>query len=123
MLSAPLGAWAARLGDRVLSGRLFESGYADFIDEPFRVTNEFSKRFRQHPRAAPLLANVGGFLSGCLYELTGIVLGPGEPHTWPQRRASMPNLWEGIEVERIWAHGRPFRLTARHGEMAKLDPI
>jgi protein-glucosylgalactosylhydroxylysine glucosidase len=38
MLSAPLGAWAARLGDRALSSRLFEQGYAEFVDEPFRVT-------------------------------------------------------------------------------------
>ncbi len=26
-----------------------------------------------------------------------------------------PEGWEAIEVERIWAHDEPYRLTARHG--------
>lgn len=51
MLSAPLGLWAARLDDRALSSRLFEEGYADFVDEPFSVTTEFSRRFPDQPRA------------------------------------------------------------------------
>jgi hypothetical protein len=121
MLSAPLGAWAARLGDRALSGRLFEAGYADFIEEPFRVTNEFSHRFPDQPRAGPLLANVGGFLLSCLLGLTGVVLGPEEPAAWCRRPAVMPDLWEAIEVERIWVRGRPARLLARHGSTARIE--
>jgi trehalose/maltose hydrolase-like predicted phosphorylase len=121
MLSAPLGAWAARLGDRALSGRLFEAGYAEFVEEPFRVTNEFSRRFGDQPRAGPLLANVGGFLASCLLGLTGIVLGPEEPAAWPRRPAVMPDLWDAVEVERIWVRGRPARLVARHGSPAQIE--
>lgn len=123
MLSAPLGAWAAQLGDRALSARLFEAGYADFIEEPFRVTNEFSLRFQDQVRAGPLMANVGGFLMSVLYGLTGLVLGPGEPASWTARPAVMPELWEGVEVERVWARGRPMRLLARHGSPARLEPL
>ena len=123
MLSAPLGAWAARLGDRDLSARLFEQGYAEFIDEPFLVTNEFSRRFPDEVRAGPLMANVGGFLTSLLYGLTGLVLGPGDPASWARRPAAMPALWEAVEVERVWARGRPMRLLARHGSPATLAPL
>ena len=123
MLSAPLGAWAARLGDRALSSRLFERGYADFIDKPFWVTNEFSRRFPDPPKAGPLMANVGGFLTSCMYGLSGLVLGPDEPAAWARRKAQMPELWDGIEVERIWARGRTMRLEAMHGAPAVLEPL
>jgi hypothetical protein len=121
MLSAPLGAWAARLGDRELSARLFEAGYADFVDEPFLVTNEFSNRFPDETRAGPLMANVGGFLTSVLYGLTGLVLGPGEPASWARRPAAMPVLWDAVEVERLTVRGRPARLLARHGSPATLE--
>jgi hypothetical protein len=116
MLSAPLGAWAARLGDRALSARLFEVGYAEFIEEPFRITNEFSRRFPDRPRAGPLVANVGGFLTSLLYGLPGLEVGPGDPDSWCRRPVVMPDLWEAVEVDRMWARGRPARLLARHGE-------
>src|SRR5262245_28302993 len=93
MLVAPPGAWAARLGDREPSARLFQEGYADFVDEPFLVTNEFSRRFPAEARAGPLMANVGGFLTSLLYGLTGLVLGPEEPTSWARRPAVMPALW------------------------------
>jgi protein-glucosylgalactosylhydroxylysine glucosidase len=123
MLSAPLGAWAARLGDRTLSARLFEEGYAEFIDEPWRVANEFSRRFPDQARAGPLVANMGGFLTSLLYGLTGLALGPEEPAAWARRPAVMPALWDAIEVERAWARGRPARLVARHGSLARFEPV
>jgi trehalose/maltose hydrolase-like predicted phosphorylase len=123
MLSAPLGAWAARLGDRALSARLFEEGYAAFIEEPWRLPDEFSHRFPDQARAGPLMANVGGFLTSCLYGLTGLALGPGEPASWARRPAFMPELWDAVEVERAWAHGRPARLVAKHGSPARFEPV
>jgi hypothetical protein len=123
MLSAPLGAWAARLGDRALSGRLFEEGYAAFFDPPFSMINEFSSRFPDQIRAGPLMANIGGFLAGCLYGLTGITVGPEDPAAWCRRPASMPDLWDGVEVERVWARGRPMHLLAMHGTAARLEPL
>lgn len=123
MLSALLGTWAARLQDRELSARLFEEGYAEFVEEPFLVTNEFSPRQPGHPRAGPLVANVGGFLIGCLYGLPGLVLGPGDPADWCRRPVLMPSLWDGVEVDRIWVRGRPACLMARHGEKsAVIEP-
>ncbi|MFZ0215759.1 MAG: glycoside hydrolase family 65 protein, partial [Candidatus Dormiibacterota bacterium] len=123
MLSAPLGAWAARLGDRDLSARFFETGYAEFIDEPWRVANEFSPRVPGQVPAGPLVANTGGFLTSCLYGLTGLVLGPGAPDSWAHRPAFMPSLWDAIEVERVWVRGRPMRLVAEHGSRARLEPL
>ena len=123
MLSAPMGVWAAWLGDRALSARLFEEGYGAFIDQPWRVANEFSSRFPDRPRAGPLVANVGGFLTGCLYGLPGLVLGSDEPESWPRRPVVMPDLWEAVEVDRLWVHGRPVRLIARHGDArARIEP-
>jgi protein-glucosylgalactosylhydroxylysine glucosidase len=124
MLSAPMGAWAALLGDRALSSRLFEEGYADFIDEPFRVTNEFALRIADQYRAGPLVANVGGFLTSLLYGLTGLTPGPDALDTWPSRPVVMPDLWDGIEVDRLWARGRPVHLVAHHGTpRATLTPL
>jgi len=123
MLSAPMGVWAAWLGDRALSARLFEEGYGAFIDQPWRVANEFSSRFPDRPRAGPLVANVGGFLTGCLYGLPGLVLGSDEPESWPRRPVVMPDLWEAVELDRLWVHGRPVRLIARHGDArARIEP-
>jgi hypothetical protein len=34
----------------------------------------------------------------------------------------LPAGWEAIEIDRIWVRGRPMRLTARHGEPARLTP-
>jgi protein-glucosylgalactosylhydroxylysine glucosidase len=121
MLSAPLGAWAARLGDRGMASRLFEAGYADFVAEPFKLVNEFSHRIRGKTSAGPLLANTGGFLTSCLYGLTGLVLGSSEPARWARRPAAMPDLWQAVEVERAWVRGRPMRLFAKHGEPARLE--
>jgi hypothetical protein len=40
MLSALLGVYAARLGDRERALELFERGYADFVIDPFALTTE-----------------------------------------------------------------------------------
>jgi hypothetical protein len=122
MLSAPLGVFAARLGDRARSAHFFEVGFAEFSNEPFGEIDEFSRtRFPEHPRCGPFMANIGGFLTACLYGLTGIELGPGDPCEWPKRRIVMPELWDAIEVERLWVRGRETGLRARHSaERAEL---
>jgi hypothetical protein len=125
MLSALLGAWAARLGDRKLSSRLFEEGYAKFASERFNVVHEYrSDKFPEQPVSGPFMANLGGFLLSCLYGLTGLRVGPGEPSTWCERPVVMPDLWDGVEVERIWVRGKPASLSAKHGdERAHLDVV
>jgi protein-glucosylgalactosylhydroxylysine glucosidase len=52
----------------------------------------------------------------CLYGLTGLHLGPGEPESWCEYPIILPEGWEGIRVERIWVRGRPARLVANHGD-------
>ena len=124
MLSALLGVFAARVGQRDRALELFERGFADFSLDPFGVTDEYSPEvFPDKPRAGPFAANLGGFLSACLYGLTGLRLGACAPPSWSVRAPAFPARWRGIEVERVWARGRPARLVARQGdERAHLEP-
>jgi hypothetical protein len=125
MLSALQGVYAAWIGDRPRSRALFEQGYAEFVQEPYTETNEFSPtRHPDKPRVGPFMANLGGFLTSCLYGLPGIRLGPGEPATWPEREVVMPEGWDAVEVERLMVRGRPMHLVARHGaRRATLEAI
>jgi hypothetical protein len=117
MLSTILGVYAARLGDRARAAELFERGYAEFDLAPFHQTAEYSPRvFPEQPRAAPMFANLGGFLMSCLYGLPGLRLGPGDSESWCERAVVLPSGWERIEVDRIWVRGRPAQLLARHGD-------
>ena len=116
MLSAMLGVYAARAGDREAALDLFERGYADFIVDPFRITAEFSpKVFPERTIAGPFTANLAGFLTACIYGLTGMKIGPGEPESWCTRPVTMPHGWDGVHVQRLWVRGRPASLTAEHG--------
>jgi len=117
MLSALLGAWAAMLGDRSRSAHLFEEGYAAFASDRFNIVHEYrTDKFPDEPVSGPFLANMAGFLVAAMYGLTGIRIGPGTPHTWPERPVVMPDLWDGIQIERIHAHGRPASLLAKNGD-------
>jgi hypothetical protein len=116
MLSAMLGVYAARLGDRARSLDLFEKGYADFVIEPYTITAEYSPSvFPDQPRAGPFTANLAGFLTSCLYGLTGLRLHSGDPASWFERKIILPSGWDGIHVDRIWARGKPMALNAVHG--------
>jgi hypothetical protein len=124
MLSAPLGVYAAWLGDRKRSARLFEQGYAEFVNEPFRETNESSNVRRPGlPRSSPLFANIGGFLTSLYFGLTRLRVGPGELDSWSEGSATMPEGWDGIEVQRIWLRGRPTRISCRQGAKTKLEVL
>src|SRR6266487_1702111 len=91
MLSALLGTYAARLGDRAAALDLFEKGYGDFVVEPYTITTEYSPTaFPDQPRAGPFTANLGGFLTSCLYGLTGLRLHDGDPPSWFERRIVLP---------------------------------
>jgi trehalose/maltose hydrolase-like predicted phosphorylase len=122
MLSPLYGVWAAWAGNRRLATRLYEEGYADLIGPRFVQTLEQSAtKFREAPPSGPFFANIGGFLTGLLYGLPGLRIGPGEPEKWPSRPVVLPAGWRSIEVERAWIHGKPARLVAPHGaERAEL---
>lgn len=123
MLSSPCGVYAARLGDRALSAQCFEQGYADFVFEPFWETDEFSRKLmHSKARTGPYLANLGGFLTACLYGLPGLQIDEGDPQHWCKRKVVLPEGWQGIEVEQLWIRDQPVRLSAYHGdERARLS--
>ncbi|HWO11304.1 MAG TPA: hypothetical protein VNN80_17545, partial [Polyangiaceae bacterium] len=117
MLSALLGVYAARLGDRERALELFERGYSDFVIDPFALTTEYASAvFPEQPVAGPFTANLGGFLTSCLYGLPGIQIGPGTPESWCARPVTLPRGWKELHVDRVWARGQPLRLSARHGD-------
>jgi hypothetical protein len=116
MLSPLYGTWAAWAGDRALSARLLDEGYAQMIGERYLQTLELHPgKNPDKPKSGPFFANLAGFLSGLLYGLPGIRLGPEDPAHWPQRPVVLPEGWRSIEVERAWIRGQPARIVARHG--------
>ncbi|MDQ2674998.1 MAG: glycoside hydrolase family 65 protein [Chloroflexota bacterium] len=116
MLSALYGVWAAWSGDRELSARLLEEGYAQFDHERFHQTLEMRADYdANQPKAGPFFANIGGYLDGLLLGLPGIRPSPDRPSTWARRPVVLPAGWDAIEVERIWVRGEPASLEARHG--------
>jgi len=104
MLSAPLGVYAARLGDRRRSLQLFEVGYADLSI---------------HPLARSMSSAAPGFLTTRSW---GLRPDDGDPAGWPRRPVVLPEGWNTIEIERLSIRGRSARLTARQGaERAQLE--
>jgi trehalose/maltose hydrolase-like predicted phosphorylase len=118
MLSGFLAYYAAAAGEPALAGELLETGYGNFIDEPFLETDEFTRLRTDLPRAAPMFANIGAYLSTLIYGYPGLRIGPGEPATWCERPVVLPPGWRGISIERIWARGEPWSLDARAGAPA-----
>ena len=123
MLPPVLGVHAAWIGERAEALRLLESGYAEYVFDPFTETDEFSRaRFADQPRKGPFTANLAGFLLSCLLGFTGVRIHGGPPESWPSRRPAMPEGWEGIEVEGLRLRGREARLSARQGdERARIE--
>jgi hypothetical protein len=126
MLSSLLGVFAAHEGDRRRSSALFEEGYAAFCSDRFANVHEYRPdRFPDEPVAGPFYANLSGFLLACMYGLSHVRLGPGAPRSWCREGPIvMPALWEGVEIERVWAHGQPHHLIACDGdERARIEPL
>lgn len=117
MLSSMFGVWAARQGDRAFALHCFERGIAEFSCSPFDSFSEFSGTDRPN-----FLTNPAGFLTACLYGLTGLQLDDGDPTSWGTYPIVLPEGWDAIEVERLWIRGRPARLSAPHGaERVSID--
>ena len=123
MLSAVLPVYAARAGDPALARALLESGFGDFINEPFLEPDEYPRSRTDRPRASPMFANLGGYLTGLLYGFTGIQPSTAEPDSWAERPVVLPDGWKGIHVDQVWIRSRPWGLDAAAGaERALLIP-
>ncbi len=121
MFSALYGVWACREGERSLARRFFESGILTHVVPPFMQFNETAVNIAHlgvcgDATTTVFLTNPAGFLMSCLYGLTGIQLDGDDPHQWGKFPIVMPEGWEKIEIERVWIHGRPARLSAKHGD-------
>ena len=125
MLPGLYGAWAATIGERKASLELFEEGYARYVSPRFMTTHEYRPdKFPDQPVAGPFMANIGAFLTACLYGLTGLRIDDPDPASWPSRPVIMPEGWDGIEVERVFTSTGPARLIAHHGDdRARLEPL
>lgn len=124
MLAALYGAWAAWTGDRALSLKLFEEGYAAYLHPRFSQTLEYRLGRFGDVASGPFFANIGGFVTALLFGLPGLRVSSADPSDWPRRPVVLPEGWEAIECDRLWIRGRPHRLVARHGaDRAELTPI
>ena len=108
---------AARLGRRAQALELLEKGYAAFVLPPFSITAEYDpKVFPEQEVAGPFTANLGAFLTSCIYGFTGLRLDAASAEHWFPRPVQMPKGWDGVEIERLWIRGRQATLTANHGD-------
>jgi len=125
MLSPLYGVWAARSGNRKLSLDLLDRGYGDFCTDRFMQTLEYRRDvFPEQPPAGPFFANLGGFLLGLILGFPKIQPGPETPQEWCKGKVVLPAGWRSIEIDHLWIRGRPWRLSAVHGEPgARLEPI
>ncbi|RZJ45970.1 MAG: glycoside hydrolase family 65 protein [Brevundimonas sp.] len=124
MFPALYTTWAAMAGDRHLSLKLFETGYAAYDQGRFHQCLEYRP---DHPdsqvKAGPFFANLGGMLMGLMLGLTGLIIDDGDPQSWPRRPVVLPEGWTAIEIGRVWVRGRPMRLRASQGaDRAELTP-
>jgi hypothetical protein len=115
MMGANCAVWAARAGRRDLALEFFEKGCGAKMVEPFAQHVECTMGEFSGGNKTLFLTDLGGFLNAVLLGLTGLQLGPGDPASWARHSVVLPEGWEAVQVERLWARGRPWRLSAPHG--------
>lgn len=125
MLPALYGVWAAWAGDRALSLKLMEEGYALYETGRFAQIMEYRlDKFPGGVVSGPFFANIGGFLTGLLFGFPGLKVSSADPSDWACRPVVLPEGWKAIRCERLWVRGQPMRLVARQGaERALLEPL
>jgi len=126
MNSANFAVWAGRAGERAMALEFLERGMADRLVEPYLQLIETAPRFGNRfdiKKHTYFLTGAGALLTAVLLGFTGLHLDGGDPQDWARHKVILPMGWEAIEVERIWARGKPMRLRARHGaDRAQIEP-
>lgn len=118
MNSYNMAVVAARLGDAQLARRFFDTAAHERVIDPFMQFGESGRNLKTpfDPRKSLFVTNPGAMITALLYGLPGLKWGPGDPDQWAHWKPAMPQGWEGIHCERIWARGKPMSLTARQGD-------
>lgn len=122
MLAALYGVWAAWLGDRDLSLKLQEEGFAAYQSGRFLQTLEYRLDKIDGVAAGPFFANIGGFITGLLLGLPALKVDGGDPRRWPARTVTLPAGWTAIRCDRLLIRGQVWRLEARQGRQAVVQP-
>ena len=126
MSSSNCAVWAARMGDRAEAIKALELGMATRMHEPFRQFVEAvpttAEGIWAGAQSEPWLTKrtcfvtaCGGFLTAALLGFPGLCFNDGDPQSWAQHPVILPEGWDAIEVDRLWARGQAYRLTATHG--------
>jgi hypothetical protein len=116
---------AARWGDRKRSAAFLAEGIGNYATDPFLQFLEVGLPAGRTtaPAVVPFVTNAGSTVMACLFGFTGLQLDGGDPQGWRKFPITMPEGWDGIEVERIWVRGKPARLSAQHGDrLATIEP-
>lgn len=110
--TAAVAASAAVFGDKVKAAELFRLAWEGIWIEPFGVSREVPWQ-----NYGCFLTNYGGLLQTAMLGFTGLRV---DAHDWRKYRASLPQGWNRIEIDRIWINGIPRRLVAEDGMLPQL---
>jgi hypothetical protein len=108
-------AAAAFCGERQKSADLFENSWKPYWLEPFGMTCEY-----QSQGYGSYITTFGSLLQNTMIGLTGLRIQNGD---WQKYKVTLPQGWERIEIDQIWINGKPVKLVAENGKMAKLIPV
>ena len=121
---AAAGLRRARRRARACRANSWSEATVTFINEPFLEPDEYPRTRTDRPRASPMFANLSGYPDRpAVWLHRDTDRGRWIRETWCSRPVTLPEGWRGIEIERVWVRGRPWRLEARGGDpAATLEP-
>jgi len=111
----PMSAAAAFFGKRDIAKEIFHNSWKPYWREPFGMTSEYPQN-----EFGSLITNYGSLLQNTLLGYTGLRIVEGDWRVYP---ASLPAGWSKIECDRIWVKGKPMKLIAENGKLARLTPV
>jgi len=134
MHSSYCAVWQARMGARDEALTALDRGMLSRFHEPFNqfveAAPDIGDGMWPNSRAEPWLTKrtcfvtaCGGFLTSALLGFSGLQLRHGaRVQDWPTYDVALPGDWKAMEVQKLWAHGEPYRLVAKPGGKASLTP-